>query len=111
MKLLEVKHINKTFDKFGFRLFCFKNFSAISFSLLKDKNVLEKTITPGKSLIFLFIFEIIIFISSSEIFEPLYNKLLEARGNDFNFTPSYNILIYSKYLSILFIPKSLFISL
>ena len=77
-------------------------------SLEKDKNDLENTIELGNPSILLFKKFLILFISSLDIFDPLYNILLFDKGNDFNLTPSYNILIKDKYLSLLFNPKSLF---
>ena len=50
----------------------------------------------------------IFIISSFDIFAPLYKILFLAIGNAPKLTPSYNVLIKGKYLSILFTPKSLF---
>ena len=65
-------------------------------SLVNDKNDFEKTIAPGKFGFLLVKYFFIFFISSILIFEPLYNSLFDAIFRDFNFKPSYNILIKDK---------------
>ena len=60
-------------------------------SFVNDKNDLEKARVSGISEIRLLLLDCIFSISYFGIIEPLYNIFSEAKGNDFNFTPSYNV--------------------
>jgi len=85
--------------------------SAISFNLLKDKNVFENTIAPDNPSFFSFKYSFIFSISFFFNFAPLYNILFDPKDNYCAFIPSYNIFINDKYSSFLFSLKCLFILL
>ena len=74
----------------------FKKFSAIFLSFENDEKVLEKTIAPGNPSFLLAKKYWILSISILDNLVPLYSLSFEAKGNEFNFTPSYNTLIYGK---------------
>ena len=97
-----------TLEKFSFFELFFENFFATSSSLVNDKNNFENTIELGNCPICLFEYDSIFFISSLLNIAPLNNLFFLHKGNAFNFTPSYNVLIKGKCSIFLFSIKSRF---
>ena len=61
---------------------------AISMLFVKDKNVWQNTIAPGKSFFLLAKYSFIFSISLFAILLPLYNSFSFAKSRPFNLTPS-----------------------